>query len=77
MFSAGDSSSSNANREESKKNAASKESKTNPTSGGAAKKRLKSKKSQPIPKGHTSESVDDRLLSHQQQLFQFSNNAHH
>lgn len=50
----------NANREESKKNG-NKEVKGNPASGGAAKKRLKSKKST-VTKGHSSESVDDRML---------------
>jgi hypothetical protein len=55
-----ESSANNANREESKKNGG-KEGKGNPASGGAAKKRLKSKKSN-VSKGHTSESADDRIL---------------
>jgi hypothetical protein len=59
MFNGMDSSANNANREESKKNGG-KEGKGNPASGGAAKKRLKSKKN--VQKGHTSESVDDRML---------------
>ena len=62
MFNGVDSSGNNANREESKKNG-SKEVKGNPASGGNAKKRLKSKKSN-VQKGHSSESVDDRVLHH-------------
>lgn len=68
-----DSAANNGGREE--KKTGGKEAKANPASGGAAKKRMKSKKAN-APKGHNSESLDDRMLQHQQQLFQFQGNTH-